>query len=164
MPCPKAAASKAIDLLALFESVTGEIFADTPGTLLASRVCGLGKVMGNITRDVLFDPPLVQYSKRSRSSWNRRASRSLDVTAWRLRVQELERFAAPVARLSDQRDAANMGLVAWVKNHRYLQPAELDQGETGMALLLLWEVDHNMPFPSQGSRDRSPSCWRSHGA
>ena len=60
---PSTAPSPAGVLLALFESTTGEVFMDTPGVKLASRTAGFGRVMGNITRDVEFDPPLVQTSK-----------------------------------------------------------------------------------------------------
>ena len=55
--CPQSSASLAVDLLAAFETITGEAFADTPGTLLKNRVAGFGKVLGNITREVVFDPP-----------------------------------------------------------------------------------------------------------
>ena len=148
--CMESEAVPAIDLLALFETVTGEMYADTPGTMLPSRVCGFGKVLGNVTREVTFDPALVQYSRRGRVYWNRRPRLPLDVETWRAGVQESERFALPVARLRDQRVASNAGLVEWVRQHRHLAPAEHADGESGMALLLLWEVDHGREFPRQG--------------
>jgi hypothetical protein len=46
-----------------------------------------------------------------------------------------------------QVDAA---LADWIRKHRHLRPAEPSVGESGMALLLLWEVDHQQPFPTAG--------------
>ena len=40
------------------------------------------------------------------------------------------------------------GLAPWLRQHRYLQPVDVDQGESSMALLLLWEVEHARPFPT----------------
>jgi hypothetical protein len=41
-----------------------------------------------------------------------------------------------------------------------MRPAELDDGESGMALLILWEIDHNCAWPSQaGEDDRTVPCW-----
>ena len=42
------------------------------------------------------------------------------------------------------------GLADWIRHHRYLRPADPSVGESGMALLLLWEVDHQQPFPTGG--------------
>ena len=42
------------------------------------------------------------------------------------------------------------GLAAWIRSHRYLQPVEVTEGESGMALLMLWEVDHGRPYPRMG--------------
>jgi hypothetical protein len=33
--------------------------------------------------------------------------------------------------------------------HRHLRPTEVENGESGMALLILWEVEHGEPFPCQ---------------
>jgi hypothetical protein len=49
----------------------------------------------------------------------------------------------------------DLHVAAWVRDHRYLVPAELDVGESGMALLILWEVDHGIPFPSTGGAGNS---------
>ena len=48
---------------------------------------------------------------------------------------------------------ADSGLTSWIHNHAHLVPAELEVGESGMALLLLWEVDHGCPWPSQADAD-----------
>ena len=45
---------------------------------------------------------------------------------------------------------ADAGLATWVKEHRYLVPSAVETGESGVALLLLWEVDHRQPYPSGG--------------
>ena len=45
---------------------------------------------------------------------------------------------------------ADARLVPWVKGHRYLVPTNVEAGESGMVLLLLWEVDHQQAYPSQG--------------
>ena len=153
--CPPAMAAVAVDLLCLFETITKEQYADTPGTKLTSRVAGFGKVMGNISREVAFVPPLIMYNKSGRASWNRRPRVSLNVTAWRTQVQRQEQLAPSVSRLRTQRLDCNAGLVDWVKKHRHLSPAAVDDGETSMALLLLWEVDHGRPFPCSGAQNRS---------
>jgi hypothetical protein len=41
-------------------------------------------------------------------------------------------------------------LAAWVRLHCHLRPTEVENGESGMALLILWEVEHGEPFPCQG--------------
>ena len=45
---------------------------------------------------------------------------------------------------------SDIGLVDCVRNLRHLVPAEKDAGESDMALLILWEVDHEQLFPRQG--------------
>jgi len=54
--CPAAAGSTAEQLLAAFETTTGELYSESPGAALSSRVRALAKVMSCITRDVPFDP------------------------------------------------------------------------------------------------------------
>ena len=95
------------------------MFADTPGVKLTYRTAGIGKVLGNITREVAFDQPMVQTLKRGRALWNRRPRQSLDVEAWRLGILEAERLAPSVARLSSQRVDTNAGLTDWVRRHRF---------------------------------------------
>ena len=53
-------------------------------------------------------------------------------------------------RLRNQVAAVNAGLAEWICNHRYLVPTEAAAGESGMALLIMWEVDHDRAFPSEG--------------
>lgn len=153
--CPAAAGATAQELLEVFETRTGEVFSANPGALLTSRVRGLAKVMGNITREEVFDPPLVAGQRRGLVSWNRAPRASLARDAWRRRVEAAELFAAPVPRLRQSMAAVDAHLAAWVREHRYLVPAELEAGESGMALLILWEVDHGVPFPSTGGAGHS---------
>ncbi len=46
--------------------------------------------------------------------------------------------------------AADQGLAAWLAGHPHLVPPDVESGESGVALLMLWEVNHNQQFPSQG--------------
>ena len=149
-PCPAEQASAAWDFLALFETVTGEVFADTPGIPVARRVAGLGRVMANITREVVFSPPLQQLNRRGTAFWTRQGRQSLDVQAWKAAALQREAFQEQPTRLRTQRAAVNAELAAWVKTHRYLTPVAVDIGESGMALLILWEVDHQQEFPRGG--------------
>ena len=79
-----------------------------------------------------------------------------DVAAWRAAVETSEAHSAPVPRLRKQMEAIDANLAAWVKSHRYLVPTEVERGESGMALLLLWEVDHGRRFTTMG--DQGLSC------
>ena len=60
-----------------------------------------------------------------------------------------ESFAAPVPRLRGRVAAVNAELAQWLRDHRYLRPVGSDDAttwESGVALLLLWEVDHGQEF------------------
>ena len=148
--CAEGAAVPSVTVLALFESVTGEPFTDTPGTKLASRVAGLARVMGNLTRDVVFDPPLRHYSRGGRAFWGRRVLQPLDVDVWRAGVEAAELAAVPAARSRRQMEEANDELLDWFRQHRYLGRSTVEEGESSVALLMLWEVDHGRPFPTHG--------------
>ena len=65
-------------------------------------------------------------------------------------MEQGERGGAGALRVREQVATSNEGLAEWLRGHRYLLAAELESGESGMALLLLWEVDHGRPFPRQG--------------
>ena len=67
MPCCKEAAVPTMTLLALFETVTGELFSDTPGVKLVNRIRGLGRVMANVLREVSFEPPLCQFQQHEKT-------------------------------------------------------------------------------------------------
>ena len=53
----------------------------------------------------------------------------------------------PIAALREQKRAAALSLDAWVKDHPHLQAVPLKDGESSVALLLLWEADHKCLFP-----------------
>lgn len=44
--------------------------------------------------------------------------------------------------------AATSGLADWLRGHGSLTPVPVEKGESGMALLILWEVDHGCSFPT----------------
>ena len=118
--------------------------------MVDSRVRGLGRVLGYVMRAFPWDPPLEQVNMRGGRRWNRVSKSPVDAVAWRRAVEAAEARSGPTPRLRTQMTAADAGLVEWIKHHRYLVPATAGAGESGMALLLLWEVDHQQPYPSQG--------------
>jgi hypothetical protein len=65
VPCPPADGVEAVVVLELFERVTSEAFTDSPGTLVGHRVRALAKVLGNLAREEVFDPPLMQARRRA---------------------------------------------------------------------------------------------------
>jgi hypothetical protein len=150
VPCPPADGVEAVVVLELFERVTSEAFTDSPGTLVGHRVRALAKVLGNLAREEVFDPPLLQARRRALTIWSRRPRVSVDVVGWRRQQEIVEARAAPVPRLRGQMAAVDAGLADWVCGHRYLVPTAVADGESGMALLILWEVDHDQSFPTQG--------------
>ena len=153
--CPCLQGSSALVVLELFERLTREPFSDTPGALLDSRLRGMAKVLGNIAREETWDPPLENVRTRGGALWNRTPQLPHDAIAWRRTVEEAEAHCLPVLRLKDQMAAADAGLVAWIQEHRYLTPTAVENGESGMALLILWEVDHQQPYPGHGGEGLS---------
>ena len=137
-----------MSFLALFERRTGELFTDTPGSLVGSRVLGLSMVLSYVAKAGLCALPLKKISVRGTSCWNRQLKVSMDVEIWRRNVEAAEAHSAPVPRLRQQMADADAGLAEWIKGHRYLVPTDVENGESGVALLLLWEVDHKRKFPS----------------
>ena len=150
VPCPPADGVEAVVVLEHFERVTSEAFTDSPGTLVGHRVRALAKLLGNLAREEVFDPPLLQARRRALTIWSRRPWVSVDVVGWRRQQEIVEARAAPVPRLRGQMAAVDAGLADWVCGHRYLVPTAVADGESGMALLILWEVDHDRSFPTQG--------------
>ena len=63
--CPHVEGVVAVGVLELFEWLTGETFSDTPGALVGSRVRGMAKVPGNLSREERLEPPLLQTLRRS---------------------------------------------------------------------------------------------------
>ena len=88
-------------------------------------------------------PPLEKVTVHGPLRWSRRPRIPADVEAWRRRVEAAELHSEPVPRLRDQMASVDCGLVKWLAEHPFLVPTELvESGESRMALLLLWEVDH----------------------
>ena len=140
-----------------FERVTGELFTASPGVSVQSRISGLGRVMSNIMKEVALQPALARHTGNAGLvRWSRRPRGAhVDVTAWRRAAEVAQNSMAPVPRLREQVAAVNQELVAWVRTHRHLVPVASDdvlQWESGVALLLLWEVDHKREFITEGGR------------
>ena len=154
-PCPTSKGSTAVVFLELFERVTQEPFTDTPGIALTNRIRSIAKVLGNITRDNQLQPPLLQSTSGSLVRWNRAPRHRTDVRAWRHNVEQRERHSAPAPRQHTTMRQVDAGLADWIRHHRFLRPADPTVGESGMALLLLWEVDHQQPFPTGGRNTRT---------
>ena len=102
VPCPNAEGVAAVGVLELFERLTGELFSDTPGALVGSRVRGMAKVLDNISREENLDPPLLRASHRAYVFWNRRPLVPADVSAWRRIVEQAEAHSAPVPGCGDR--------------------------------------------------------------
>ena len=43
---------------------------------------------------------------------------------------------------------ATWGLAKWIKENRFLKAMQWESGERSVALLFLWEADHNQHFPT----------------
>ena len=157
--CSASAGSTSVVLLELFERVTGQAFHDSPGMGVVSRVRSIGKVLGNLMREGVLDPPLSSVKQANKKGeylcWNRRPKVPTDVQAWRARMERREKQQGPVVCSRTRMADVDKDLAEWLPCHPCLQPVEAAQGESGMALLILWEVDHGQQFPSQGRADRA---------
>ena len=155
--CPPASGSTSMALLAIFERATGEHFQACPGVPVGRRVAALAKVLGNIVAEgaaVSLDPPLVRVSKSGSFLYNRAPMQPLDAEAWQRSVQ-LAEDRTPARSLQSHMTEVDAGLAEWVRNHAFLRPVPVEEGESGMALLFLWEVDHGCPFPSMAGASRA---------
>ena len=155
--CSVAEGVSALELLELFERVSGEAFYSVPAGPLRLRQGSIAKVMGNLFAEassgaVVIDPPLVREMLRGRMQYNRRPKIPGDVSAWLQATKDAEMHSVHRLSARDAMAEADAGLAAWIKGHRYLQPVDVEDGESGLALLLLWEVDHGRPYPRQGGQ------------
>ena len=87
-------------------------------------------------------------SKSGTFLYNRAPLVPLDAEAWR-RSMEAAEERAPRSSLPARMADADAGLADWIRKHAFLRPVPEEQGESLMALLILWEVDHGCPFPSR---------------
>ena len=159
-PCPAADGATAEQLVELFERITGEPFTDTPGAPLTSRIRALAKVMGNLTRDGAGHPPLTTCRHHSLMHWSRLPRNPVDTTAWRRSTETAEQFSTRPLSSRRRMAAADSDLARWIRTHPHLTPAEPALGESGMALLILWEVDHQQPFPTQAPAHDLPALLK----
>lgn len=146
--CPVVAGSTAETLLALFEHVTSELFTDSPSATLTSRIRSFAKVLGNLTREALLRPPLQSVERNMYRVWNRAPRVRMDLDRWRQEERRRDAAGPSVLRVRQAMAGVDAELASWMRDHRYLVPTAVEQGESSMALLLLWEVDHGRPFPA----------------
>jgi hypothetical protein len=155
--CPPSAGSTSETILALFESSLGEPFTPSPGLTPTQRVIALGRSLGYFIaqpQQFPLDPPLQRISRSGTYFYNRAPLQRVDVPAWR---RSLTSSAATAPKPDITFAEANAELPTWLRNHQHLRPCTAELGESGRALLLLWEVDHGCPFPSAAS-DRGAPC------
>ena len=157
-PCAAFLGSTAAMLVELFERVTGEPFTDVPGSLVDSRIGSLSRTLPTFVRDYgsSFSPPLETVSalrQRNLVTILNRFPRHpcSDIQAWKRKVKEREQYQAAAPRPQAVIGARGQGLAAWLREHRYLRPVDISAGESSMALLLLWEVDHGREWPSNSN-------------
>ena len=146
--CAALAGSTAEVLLAHFERRTGEAYTDSPGASVTSRVRSLAKVMGNITREGTFDPPLLSATWNQYRVWSRVPTVPFDVEWWRCEEEAREAEVTPAARLRTDMAGVDAELMTWLRSTLFLKAVEVEAGETSMGLLILWEVEHRRPFPA----------------
>ena len=158
MVCPVVHGAGALELLELFERVTEESFFPVSDGLLKRRTASIGKVMGTIylaaaAGSITFDPPLQKGAFTGCIRYNRCPKVRRDVAAWAAAAKLSEAYSARQLRPRELMAQEDAGLAAWIRGHRYLQPVDVENGESGLALLLLWEVDHGRTYPRQGGAE-----------
>jgi hypothetical protein len=150
-PCAVRLGATSPMLVELFERVTQEPFTDTPGSLLTSRIKSLGRVLRDVLREhgASFAPVLQAGKKGFYVTINRYPTVPCgDIGAWRRRIEAAEQYRAPPLRPRQVTASQDSNLAAWVRTHPYLLPEDAATGEPGVALLLLWEVDHGRAWPT----------------
>eukprot|EP00667_Euglena_gracilis_P022592 EG_transcript_25222 len=154
VPCPAASGSSAESILAHFELSTGERFTPSPGSRMAQRVTGVGRVLGNLVREASMLPPLQRISRQGTWYYNRAPPAFVDVDRWRQSAEATESLH-PALPLHHRMASVDETLAAWVRHlrtHQFLKPVPEERGECSMALLLLWEVEHGATFPTQAGQ------------
>jgi hypothetical protein len=160
VPCAVRLGATSPMLVELFERVTRQPFTDTPGSHLTSRIQSLGRLL----REVLthsgasFSPPLETSQVVSRqgayATLNRFPKHPCpDISSWRRRVSEMEQYQTPQLRPRQLLATQDTHLNLWVRGHRHLlQTDNAAEWESSVALLLLWEVDHDQDWPTTASQ------------
>ena len=157
VPCPAASGVSASALLALFERITSEPYTQTPGADVTKRIASLGRTLANLSQPsaaAALNPPLLRHSRQGTFYYNRAPKERIDGAEWRREQQRVEAAHPARAHTLSMADA-DLQLASWLRNHRSLRPVPVENGESGMALLLLWEVDHGCSFPSLASGSQS---------
>ena len=155
IPCPAARGSKPQVLLDLFEELTGEPYTQTPGSSATSRLAGFGKTLGNLVGSSDLVPALERRSVTGgRWLYSRVPRQHRDDEGWRRRA-DLEAAGRPEPRPAVSLEDVDAGLAAWLRYHPHLRAALVEEGLPSIALLMLWEVDKNMPFPSTAGGSES---------
>jgi len=144
-PFTAAQGSQAELFLSLSETRTGSAFSSTAETLLASRVAGVRCALAALVRKWALDPGFEAKDCSGRKRWNRELRRPLDVAGWRMAQAEHDPGAAPVFLARGRAAVEDRRLEACVQGNRYMGASA--DGETLMALMLLWEVDLGAELP-----------------
>ena len=153
--CPAAAGCSASAILAHFESTTLEHFTVSPGTPVKDRASAIARVLGNLlVESAALHPPLARMRRQGVWYYNRAPRVAMDVDTWR-RSSHTAEGAHPAAALHQRMTSVDSTLASWIRSHRFLRPVPPDRGECSMALLLLWEVDHDQSFPTTAGADPS---------
>ena len=120
--------------------------------------------MGRLLREVLstfgssFSPPLETSEVTSRKGTYVALNRfpchpCPDIPAWRQRVSDLEQYQTPQLRTSQLLARQDAHLHLWVRDHRFLRQTDnVAEWEPSVALLFLWEVDHNQAWPTTAAQ------------
>jgi hypothetical protein len=83
----------------------------------------------------------------------RSSRRNLTVADMRAAEQQAPPVAPPdpaqphSQAFRQQKQTAALSMQSWLKEHAHLQAVPVEQGEPSVALLLLWEADHQHPYP-----------------
>ena len=142
--CQAADGMTIAEMLQHFETVTGQRFAFQPGVEERWRMQGLGSALravqrGGLVPDLLFDEAQGTWSRCTRANGNQVEA---PVPLRREEPRTWDR-----SRVVVERRVVLEGMAFWLRGHRHLRPVEPQDGETAMALLILWEVDHGQRWP-----------------
>ena len=137
-----------VQLLATWENQTGEEFTKDPPAPVVARINSWGVFLARTMSTLIPHTKSVQGRV---SRWGVVLRDAVDANVWRTEKEEAER--GRVVRPRAQLRAA-VDLVGWINQFEAadcVDAAESDEAASGLALLTLWELEHGMKFPAQGS-------------
>ena len=137
-----------VQLLATWENQTGEEFTKDPPAPVVARINSWGVFLARTMSTLIPHTKSVQGRV---SRWGVVLRDAVDANVWRTEKEEAER--GRVVRPRAQLRAA-VDLVGWINQFEAadcVDAAESDEAASGLALLTLWELEHGMRFPAQGS-------------